>query len=240
MKAIYILLPFILSACHSNGNLFQGQRGLSSQVTTTTLSPGTNSQGLLLNCNQFEQSSLALKGRVMTYTDPMSGYQDDRVNVRLNNIPTNWDIRSNLQIRFYRWRINPNDDVTQDPDPLEFYIRDPKSSRNVSAAISYLNNTVFFSILDRNDARALLKYNLVVMVGGLDEGYHVIRPVLYNSQLNETVGYADALIPAFVADPNLYAKTHHTIISELHPFWNIRNEGWVENNYIAFGKKYCF
>ncbi len=240
MRTVCILLAFTLGACTSEDSLFQGQAELPSQTPTTTLVSQTNSQGLLLNCNEFEETSVALSGRIKIYEDPLSGYQDDRVSVRLDSLPTHWETNSNLQIRFYRWRTSPSGEVSQDSEPLAFYIRDPNTAQNISGSYTSLDHSDFFSLLGRNDARALLQHNLIVMVGTPDEGYHVIRPVLYNVQLDETVGFVDALIPAFVADPNLYAQTHHDLINSIHPFWSKKNEGWSENNYVAFGEAFCF
>ncbi len=202
-------------------------------------------------CNQFLSTTIRLSGKMSTYT-PINGTPaDDYVRIRITNIDGLFDTDAKYKIRLFKLRGTTSNEIIQDSEPLDFRVEIPLSSTAsgglpVSGYMQYINITDVNRIKSANSlqtAKAQDFFQKVDLVAiNVDLTWDLLRVVLYKDTTEtewETVGWADGLIPAFVANPNEYALDHPNALNVLHPFWDERTQTNMDFAAIA-NRSWCF
>jgi hypothetical protein len=81
---------------------------------------------------------------------------------------------------------------------------------------------------------------VTIILTGLELSYDALMINTYDSSIGTAAQTSvKALLPAFAADPNLYKETHTTSLNQLHPFWEIKDNGWTENQFYQESLSLC-
>ena len=226
-----ILAMSLLTAC---GSTMRPREGAPQLVGAST--------GFGADCNGFSAiSGPILSGKVTAFYQG-GMLQEDRVRVRLTSIAAEFSQSSGLSLQFFRWtvdaagtnRIEPvnfNVDVNTFAGPMTI-----SSNRN-SLTLADVNTLAQQSGIMMNSVQDFFN-NVTLTVIGTDYYWSALKVVLYNG--TTAVAQADALLPVFAANPNTYAATHHSTLSQLHPFWSQRTQAASDADWVLRSKNYCF
>jgi hypothetical protein len=192
------------------------------------------------SCNGFSSSQTKLTGKMAVYYEANKAVTD-KIRVRITGINATFDTNNKYVIKMFKWKAYDSNQTSLDSNPLTFTLRDnwgtlssPMDQINITTAnqiavnksISAVNASDFFNKTE-------------FVVENVDLTWDVLKVVLYdytNDPNNGVViGQVDALMPAFAADPTVYAKDHPAVLQALHPFY-----GETLSNYLAASQAYCF
>lgn len=175
---------------------------------------GTTNQALI-ECNRPPQKSELING--------IAGQDDQfpsQIIFRLQSLNPQIEQSNALSLKFYKWRA-VGQNRTQESHPISFYVEAYYSDKGWQPFTGY--NTS----IDQNFIRMMnqklngqsfvqnLQYFRLVFVG-LETNWQALNIQLINGGTN-VLSSTDFLLPSFEADPAVYARTHSSLLSELHP-----------------------
>ncbi len=200
-------------------------------------------------CNHFSSTTVKLGGKMSTYTSVNGSPSDDYVRIRLTNIDGIFDTDAKYKIRLFKLKGTTSNEIIQDTEPLDFRVEIPFSTASggqvVSGYMQYINITDVDRIKTANALQTtkaqdfFQKIDLVAI--NVDLTWDLLRVVLYKDTTEtewEPLGWAEGLIPAFVANPNEYALDHPNTLNVLHPLWDERTQANMD--FATTARSWCF
>lgn len=187
-------------------------------------------------CNTFENSQY--NGVLTTYLDPFSNqYNYEWIRLKFKSAPIALKQSDDFYIQFFKW----NEEVEEKPythsKAVDMYFQYNSDGRLLrSSTINFVSKAVIEEMISNNVLIDTTIDNffskVTVILIGLELTYDALMINTYDSSVGTTpTSSLSALLPAFAADPNLYEETHTSNLSQLHPFWEIRQNGWTENQF---------
>ncbi len=146
-------------------------------------------------------------------------------------------------LKFYKWYVRPDNTVYINPTPVKVIIRDLQTGEIVTGQWPEVSQAMVNEYLKTHgitDKFSLQQFmtNKVVVLSGVEMEYDALRLVIQNG--TNQVFSVNTLIPAFAADPNVYAASHSEILSALHPNAAIADQGWSNQVYQQRTMSFCF
>lgn len=196
-------------------------------------------------CNRFSSEETKLEGKMMTYTAPDGTAHDDIIRLRLNGLNNTFDTNSKYTIKIFRWSAMA-DGNGGTPEEAEFRLELPSSATPLSGYMNYINMADVTRIKNQYGITATKAEDFFrqvdFLVFDVDLTWDVLKIVLYEAKSASdwvSIGDADALIPAFSANPNTYAEDHVALLTSMHPFWNDRTRADT-TNFSSLSQSWCF
>jgi hypothetical protein len=229
----------LLSGCGSSIQA-RDYASVSGYTGSTSTTGSVTSNGAVAECNHFDSSDMRLPGRIATYY--YNGVmQEDRARVRITGLDTIFQNTSGAEIKMYRWKVSSAGATSIDSAPLSFFVARGNS------VVSGLMDSITYSNIQAIAPRAGFSTSIAaqdffnqttLIVSGVDYEWQAIKMVVYNG--TSVIGSVDFLIPAFMANPNVYSDTHDDTLNALHPFWSQRTLSLSENDWLSRAQSYCF
>lgn len=180
-------------------------------------------------CNKaVSNNGLATTVYLSTYYDYYGQYISDKINFKFAQVPNDLMRDGDLYFQIYPWRIDSNGSRQVSNVPLSFYfIQRGTGTINTPQPINYIsldqvNNVISSNNLSNRgiDANNFFTHHNLILLN-VDLQFDAILMVLYRKKSegnSDVVGTADALIPAFYANPNSYKeKNPYPDLYNLHP-----------------------
>lgn len=216
-----------------------------STLYASSSGPTTNTQTTTgwAECLPFDASNTRLSGKVTTYYYNGT-LQNDKVRVRISSLLAQFDTDTSYSIQMFRWKQPAGaTQATIDSTPVEFsFEAGTGSSAPISSWLTSLKVTDLAAIRSKYNVSGSSSTDFfsqtTMVVRGLDLQWQALRVVLY--QGTTAVGNADILLPAFEANPNVYAASHSSSVASIHPFISISSQTKTEDAWTALAKGYCF
>lgn len=224
---------FILGCGASKkSNSSMSSTDISSRGTDPITDDNLTPVGFYSHCNSF--STTHLSGVVTTFLNPMTNqYIWDYIRLKIKTAPTQLKSNDNFYIQAFRWSEDTPGSpyVNSTPVGMYFQSQDGKWLNN-ELITSISKSTIEKLINDNNLANTTINNFLskvIIVMVGMDLQYDAVMLNTYDSSTgNEALTTTNVLLPAFAADPNIYAETHAPNLVALHPNYNIKDSGYTE------------
>lgn len=221
MKALKIIMILLLAAA----NFACG----SSKTIDSSLD---DSKSQLAYCNAI--SSTKFSGRIKAETpESVEIYFDSNLASALST--------SNV-LKFYKWSVRPDETMYLNPTALKLVIRDLQTGQVMTGEWQEVSQAM---ATEYGKTRGLSNLSLqdflngkVVVITGIEMEYDALRLLVQSG--GSQILSVDTLIPAFAADPNIYAQSHSQILSDLHPNNSVATDGWTAQEFQQRAMSYCF
>ena len=208
--------------------------------------PGdTSGGGWLSNCNVIPNNNLDLAGPVSTYYDQASGsYIEDLIRLKFNNYPVELISEDNIYIQIFPWQEDsPGNPVYRQTAVDIYFILKNSGAQLQTEPVNELSKGTIQSLIQNNNMNVSPDqfFSSVIMVlDGVDLTWDAITIAIYDTPGGTATDYVNILLPAFDADPNIYAIDHPaTSLRQLHPWWHIKDDNYSEADFFNFSKDLC-
>lgn len=224
------LTSLIFSACSKSSS------------SSTTNTGGTTSAASTVNasCNAFTDANNIFGGRIATYYSG-SSFVEDQLRVRVTNLSSSFD-SGNYSLKFFRMKADASG-YNLDSAPLTFTIyagtqaiSQPMTSIT-SATVQSLKSSSGVSSTSSSSSDFFNRTTIVV--SGVDNSWQILKAALYTSD-GRVATDANALMPLFAANPNTYASTHVSLLSNLHPLNSVASSNYSDAQYVNLTNQNCF
>ncbi len=201
-------------------------------------------------CNTFSSSGLRLDGKIQTYALPNGEDAPDFLRLRITGIDERFATTGRYMMRFFRAEAlgsatNPADNaINFDETPLNTRF-ESGAGLMISGYMNYVDMT---DVADMRRAHSIPGttatdfFNRVdIIVSDVDMRWDVLIVTIDERQTDGSlarIGESRMLMPAFSADPNVYATDHPAILHPLHPFWNQRANANL--NFADMSDSFCW
>lgn len=232
---ILVVLTLALSlGCGAKKTTFSSSRGSTSTPTTTHK---------LGECNRISFSTFNVMGQIGTYYEPGTGqYRADYLNVNLNTVPSEIFSFDKIQIQFFRWSEKSLGAKVENTIPVKMFFRDKLTGYTTAptmvdklskSVIAQARQTLGSSWINVSSSQFFDR--VMVILTGVDMTYEGLTIKYYDTSVGATpVAKGDILIPAFIADPNIYKQYNpFPDLYTLHPNYSLLNSGASEADYVA-------
>ena len=234
-----IFLAFTLIACGASkkavedGSSTGASRDLPGTLNTngTVVADDGTLVGYYALCNNFSNNSV--QGVLTTYRDPVTNqYYSDVIRMELKSVPTTLKTGNDVYLQIFKWQEDiPGQPVT-DPQPVSMYFQYNNGTWLNDSPITSISKTQIENLISANNLDDLgitvnnFLDNVMIALTGMDIQYDAIMVNAYDNSLGSgATDSVNALLPAFAADPNIYAEDHASSLQQLHPNYDIRNSG---------------
>ncbi|MBX9769529.1 MAG: hypothetical protein K2X47_19795 [Bdellovibrionales bacterium] len=249
LSPISIVLLLTLLAC-ARGELPESEtlRSRSIWYTTTTTGTGTTiptwSGGggaePLLHCSPFNQQQINFSGHIASLSTSSGTLDPNRVGMIVKGYPAEFLNSDDTFIQIFRWRAPTSGSTAiTDNTPLLLTLYHLPSGRE--AAINLGRDIKFDkAAITRAASRINVEYkpyDFAIIVNGTPEEWQALMIAVYKGTNN--LGYAQALLPGFLANPNTYATYRPALLSNIHPLRSKAAEAWSSNDFRIAGEALC-
>ncbi len=240
----------LVSCGPSKSGLDMSSEDFSSRADVTN--PGTRN-GLpvaLAECTAIATNSMGLEGNLTTFYDPFSdAYIPDLIRVQLSRVPNVLMTTNNMYLQFFAYSSTAKQGRTYGESPINIVFQNKTTGRtlNESSPVTRISKaTLQKMIVDKNLSSSgvtlanFLERHIVVLKD-VALSYDAVTIALYDSASGSEVQQSqDVLLPAFAANPNVYALDHDSShLQQLHPFWSLRQSGWSDEQYRKYSYNFC-
>ncbi|MCB0357342.1 MAG: hypothetical protein KDD40_10060 [Bdellovibrionales bacterium] len=195
-------------------------------------------------CNGF--TNVNLNGSVTAYLNPVTNlYEWDLIRMEIKDFPPQLKDKDTFYIQFFRWQEDtPNQPYTNSA-PVGVYFQYQDGTWLNNTPITSLSKNVIEELIANNNLQNVTLNNflskVVLVLSGMDLEYDAVMINTYDSAAgSDALTSTNVLLPAFEADPNLYALTHPaTHLQELHPNWDLRDSGYTQWQYFQETQNLC-
>ncbi len=250
MQMQQVLIPTILIAgliffnnCGSSKS--GGHSDQASRSVPVDSPEDTSSGGYLSNCNIIPANNLDLEGPVSTYYNQATGtYVEDLIRIKFNNYPTELISKDNIYLQIFPWHENsPGNPVYRQTAADIYFILKGSGAQLQAEPVNELSKGTIQSLIQENNMSITPSqfFSSVIMVlDGIDLTWDAITIAIYNTPGGTATDYVNILLPAFDADPNVYATGHlASSLRQLHPWWHIKGDGYSEADFYNLSKNLC-
>lgn len=178
---------------------------------------------------------------------------DDEMFLRIKTISAG--ILSGTEyIQFFKEYENVNLQTFTNPDPIEFkFINSAGTILNTITPINQISSAsmqlaieesglddYYQNFFNKEYTPAHLISNYDIVLTGLDIKYESIRTAFYNNNSNTATSFVAALIPAYAADPNVFASLDNSIyMSSIHPMAHRKHSGLSQSAFKSEIEDQC-
>ena len=232
-KAAFGLLALaLLTSC---GSSMEPRNGVLTELSSTG-----QGKGLGAECNSFSAQGVSLSGGVTTYY-VNKNLVENQSRVRITGIDTGFS-NSTQNIQFFRWKATADGRTSIDNSPLTFFVQRLADGVTISSTMTSLSMSQVSAIRTQGSLQGTSPQDffsaVTLILTNVDYAWNAAKIVLYDG--TTTVAQADVLLPVFPANPNTYGTNHPIVLSQLHPFWAIRNQNLTDAGWVAQSHSYCF
>jgi len=202
--------------------------------------------GFYATCNKFSGNSV--DGVLTSYFNPISNaFVSNMIRLELKSWPAGLTDGADVYLQIFRWQEDTPGKPVTNQQPVGMYFQLDDGTWLNDNPINSISKSQIETMISKNNldsqnvtASNFLQKVLVVMVG-MDLQYDAIMINTYDqSQGSSAIDTVNVLLPAFAADPNIYAATHSAAsLQQLHPNYDIRNNGFQEYDYYLESQKLC-
>lgn len=232
--------------------------------STDSSSTNTTSSGTAVQCNRITQGDVSFS--LMTYKDSQGTVNPSYVRLKFNSVPS--DIENDIyEIRFQKWTASSTGVVrpssSETPRCVPTHIEKKSGLSFISADSQYIYNATpnedcsgsgiyaldwynLDAVAKKNGDPALApsvyfnKYTFLLNLNDPNGDWKALQVDFYNRTSGALLKRLQILIPSFEADPAIYQSTKPSVLSSLHPFLGMLNQGWSTSQYQAESNTYCF
>ena len=194
------------------------------------------------SCNSFSASSSKLSGKIKVYVDPFGSARTDMMHLKITGIDANFDSNNKYVLKMFRWKASMDSSPYIDQNALDFAIF--RNGNQLSSAKDSINVTDLKNIQSQYGVPGTTSSeffrNTDIVVYDTDLTWDVLKLVIYenvSTSQSNVVAEVDVLMPAFSADPKIYAEDHPYSLQVLHPFYYDQNE---DMDFAAAAQSFCF
>lgn len=214
--------------------------------TIVTPGNGTTNGKVYAYCNEASAKNGGFKFRMKVYVEG-NAIRNDLLNVKVAQVPANFE-DSSTYLQMYRWQANAAGATYLDPTPIAFKVLNPANGQYLTGSKTYLRwNDVSTAASQLGYSAAADFFNAVILVADIRDPlaqYDVLKMVNYKNADSTQIDDADGLIPAFDADPNLYAtesdgSARANVLRLLHPFASMATQGWSTTTFQTNANNFC-
>jgi hypothetical protein len=187
------------------------------------------------NCNSF--SDLNLNGVVTTYLNPFTNlYEWEYIRMEIKEIPSEIENSDNFYLQIFRWSEDTPNSPYINKTPVGIYFQHEDGRWLNSTLIDSISKENIEKIISDNALTDTTLKNffskVTLILAGMDLKYDAIMINSYDSSVGtDALTSTDILLPAFAADPNIYAETHSPNLVKIHPNYDTRKNGYSEWQY---------
>ncbi|MEK2644808.1 hypothetical protein [Bdellovibrio sp. BCCA] len=231
-----------LTACGSSNQV--GSSDLSSRVTPTGNT--SSSTKPLAYCNQASGSDITAKLRA--YVDSSNNVRMDYAYARLTALPATFK-SDQTYIAMWKWMTNTSGATYLDPTPLQFLVANASTGQVLTAwktTLRWSDVVTIASGMGITDPQTFFNsVNILVDLKDTQGEYDVLRISNYDLSTNKMLNQVDGLLPLFYANPADYAfeatgATRATVLQNLHPFKNYKDQGYSAAQFTSMAQGLCF
>ncbi len=218
--------------------------------TLTTTGQVTNNDGVVIGyyatCNKFAQQNV--NGVLTSYFDPVSyNFVSDLIRLELSKVPSTLLTGSDVYLQLYRWYLDSSDNQIYNKTAVGMIFQYQDGTWLNTDPITVLSKSTIQKLIsdnklaDRGVTLSNFLARTLVVLTGMDIMYDAISIKTFDqAQGKKAIGSFDVLLPAFAADPNIYAAGHTaTRLQALHPLYSERNNGNSEVDYYNKTQTFC-
>lgn len=250
LSPISVILLLTLMAC-ARGELPESEYTSRSRsglwYTTTTTGSGTtnptwNGGGAepLLHCSPFNQRQIGFSGHVASLSTSSGALDTNRVGMIVAAYPAEFLNSDDTFIQIFRWRA-PTSGSSAITDNTSLLISLYHLPTNREAAINLGRDIKFDkAAITRAAARIGVEnrpYDFAVIINGTPSEWQALMIAVYKG--SNTLGYSQALLPGFLANPNAYASYRPALLSDIHPLRSKASEAWTSDDFRIAGEALC-
>ncbi|MCB0406571.1 MAG: hypothetical protein KDD34_00125 [Bdellovibrionales bacterium] len=253
MKRQYLILALTLSSTlmlFSNCSSKSGSSTSASRsVPVDDTSTGSSTNGKLSNCNVIGTNSMSLAGPVSTFYDPNTQqYVEDLIRVKFNGYPVEIISSATHYIQFFRWHEDTPGSPVYNTTAVDIYFLKKGSGQWLQTQpVKQLSKGTIQALIEDNglDSQGITPNNffssVIMVLDGMDLTWDAMTVALYDSsQGTSAIDHINVLLPAFDADPNIYATGHAALsLRQLHPFWSMKDSNLTEDQYWSAAQNLC-
>ena len=195
-------------------------------------------------CNGF--SGPNLNGVVTTYLNPVTNqYEWDFIRMEIKEIPVQIEDKDSFYIQFYRWQEDVPGQPYTNPAAVGIYFQyEDGTWLNNELVNNVSKNSIEKLIADNNLAGVTVKNffdKTILVLAGMDLEYDAIMINTYGADTGTAaLTRTDVLLPAFAADPNIYAETHPAqSLQGLHPNYERKDSGLTQWQFFQETQALC-
>lgn len=200
-------------------------------------------------CAPIPDNSSNIEGRMTTFYHPTSGeFIPEYIRLQFDLLPSEVTTTSTHYIQMFKWLVDSSGKRKYGSAAVGFYfqLKSTKEYLN-SSPLNTISKATLQNIISNKglSSKGVSLSNffdkVILVLDGMDLTYDAIAFAHYDdAQGSSALTWAEALLPAFAANPNSYAATHSSsILRELHPFWSYRNASHTDEQYRTESMNYC-
>jgi hypothetical protein len=233
-----------------------GARSTPNDSTSLASTSATASTKPSAKCNQASKDDVQFQ--LMAYTDQNNNTNNSLVRLKFINVPSDY-VAQGYDIQIRKWTASSTGVVSPSNAEAPQYVNtrfDYKSNGVYNVASNWNYN------LSCSTCPALFWSNMLLIAKARGETYTDANTFFSNYtlllDLNDAAGdwkalqvnfvnssgvavrSVNALIPTFDANPADYQANHPAILTALHPFYNMLNQGWTASQFQTQSNSYCF
>lgn len=222
--------------------------GSSSQASRSVPNDGpgdTSTGGWLSNCNVIPANTLDLEGPVSTYYNQSTGtYVADLIRLKFNSIPVELISNNKAYIQIFPWHEDtPGSPVYRQTAVDIYFVLKNSGAQLQTDPVNELSKGTIQNLIQNNNMNITpdrFFESVIMVLDGVDLTWDALTIALYDEPGGTATDFVNVLLPAFDADPNIYATDHQaTSLRQLHPWWHIKDDGYSEADFFYFSKDLC-
>ena len=206
-----------------------------------------NLNGPIADCNMFQKTSLPLKGYLSTYFVSADAIIINLIRLTLDQVPSGIETNDQEYIQFFRWKNSPSEGRVTDPSPIEFYFesRTTGAILNLDDPATTISRATLQNMVNKSKDSGVNINNFldshIIVLSKIEAQWDALLIATYDtSKGSSATGYAEALFPAFWANPNTYALSHPSpSLQQLHPMHQYRTSGLTDAEFLAATDQFC-
>ena len=247
---LVILGSFIMGCGSSKTPLNNNSASNSSRLPDSTLA--SDLDGPISNCGGAANDSLDLSFQMSTYVVPSTNQVlVDYIRMNFAKVPSKIFNTNTTYIQMFKWLSESTGDRVVNDKAIGFYFQNRQTGKiiNPSEPQTRISQAVIknmMALAQETGATNLsvdgfLKQHILILTG-MSLEYDAISVAVYDSSnSSDAIGFQDALIPSFYANPNDYEATHASLdLQELHPNWSYRSSNLTDEQFHANAQAYCY
>ena len=195
-------------------------------------------------CNSF--SGPSLDGVVTNYLNPVTNqYEWDYIRMELKEVPKQLAEKESFYIQFYRWQEDQPGQAYTNPAAVGIYFQFEDGTWLNSELINNVSKNTIENLISDNNLAGVTVNNffdkVVLVLAGMDLEYDALMINTYDAESGTAaLTRTDVLLPAFAADPNIYAETHPSpSLQQLHPNYNRKDSGFTQWQFFQETQALC-
>ncbi len=249
-RILIVLLALVSWSLMSCGASKVPSSGSSDFPSRSPVDSNDPNEGLLAECNELRDTDLGIAAQLATYYNPNTGVVvNDNISMHIEKLPSVIYSNTNHYLQIFKWSEDtPGQRITH-PNPVQiFFVQRGtgtwinKNEPVTTISKNIIQNTIVkYKLGDSGTNENNFFDNYHIVLTGLDLIYDAILIAFYDATKGTaSYGWVEALLPAFAADPNIYAKSHPAIgLQRLHPMYSRRSSGMTEEDFRAETDVFC-